>query len=125
MSDIFGNEKSLKESAKPLIKDVQEPWFGYIKSGKKIIEGRLNKGSFQELKKGDIVHWKNIDNIIKTKIISIHHHKDFEKMLKAHRLYNVLPNVRTYKDGVKVYNKFFSPFDVKKYGVLAIKIQKI
>ena len=110
---------------KPLIKEVQEPWFEYIKSGEKTIEGRLNKGSFQELKKGDIVHWKNVDNIIKTKIISIHHHKDFEKMLRAHRLYNVLPGIKTYKDGVKVYNKFFSSSDVKKYGVLAIKIQKI
>ena len=125
MSDILDKENPLKELTKPLIKEVQEPWFGYIKSGRKIIEGRLNKGSFKELKEGDIVHWKNMDNIIKTKIISIHHHKDFEKMLKAHRLYNVLPNVRTYKDGVKVYNKFFSPFDVKKYGVLAIKIRKI
>ena len=111
--------------SKPLIKHVQEPWFGYIKSGKKTIEGRLNKGSFKELTKNDIVHWKNDDKIIKTKIISIHRHKDFEKMLKTHRLYNVLPDVKTYKDGVKVYNKFFSPSDVKKYGVLAIKIKII
>ena len=95
------------------------------KKWKKTIEGRLNKGSFQELKKVDIVYWKNADKIIKTKIISVHHHKDFEKMLKAHRLYKVLPGVKTYKDGVKVYNNFFSPFDVRKYGVLAIKIQKI
>ena len=110
---------------KPLIKHVQEPWFGYIKSGEKNIEGRLNKGSFQELTKGDVVHWKNADNIIKTKIISVHHHKDFGKMLKAHRLYNVLPGVMTYKEGVEVYKKFFSAVDVKKYGVLAIKIKRI
>ena len=109
----------------PLIKHVEEPWFEYIKNGKKIVEGRLNKGNFQGLKKGDIIHWMNLDKIIKTKIISIHHHKDFEKMLKTHCLYNVLPGIRTYKDGVKVYHKFFSPSDVKKYGVLAIKLQKI
>tara|TARA_B100000123_G_scaffold88666_1_gene64353 strand:+ start:3720 stop:4058 length:339 start_codon:yes stop_codon:yes gene_type:complete len=110
---------------KPLIKHVQEPWFGYIKSGKKYIEGRLNKGSFQELKEGDIVHWQNNDNVVKTKIISVHHHKDFEKMLKAHSLCNVLPGVKTYKEGVAVYRKFFSSNDVKKYGVLAIKIKRI
>ena len=34
-----------------------------------IIEGRLNKGSFQELKKGDQFIGK-IDNIVKTKIVS-------------------------------------------------------
>ena len=111
--------------AKPLIKHVQEPWFGYIKSGEKKIEGRLNKGSFQELKKDDIVHWKNGNDIIKTKIISVHHHQDFEKMLKAHRLCNVLPGVKTYQEGVKVYEKFFSSTDVKKYGVLAIKVKPI
>lgn len=68
---------------------------------------------------------ENNDEIIKTKIISIHHHKDFEKMLKAHRLYNVLPSIKTYKDGVNIYNKFYSPTDVKEYGVLAINIQEI
>ena len=111
--------------AKPFIKHVQEPWFGYIKSGEKTIEGRLNKGSFQELTEGDVVHWKNVDKIIKTQIISVHHHNDFEKMLIRHRLFNVLPGVRTYKGGVEVYRKFFSPSDVKKYGVLAIKIKLI
>ena len=109
----------------PLVKHVQEPWFGFIKSGQKNIEGRLNKGSFQELKKGDIVHWKNGDNIVKTKIVSVHHHLDFEKMLKAHSLYNVLPGVKTYKEGIKVYREFFSAADVKKYGVLAIKVKRI
>ena len=65
-------------------KGVQEPWFSLIKKGIKSVEGRLNKGSFQGLKKGDIVHWMNLDKIIKTKIVSIHHHKDFEKMRCVH-----------------------------------------
>lgn len=106
-------------------KHVQEPWFGYIKNGEKIVEGRLNKGSFRKLKKGDIVNWINKDNSIKTKIVSIHHHKDFENMLKQHHLYNCLPGIKTYKEGVEIYKKFFSDSDIKKYGVLAIKIKLI
>ena len=106
-------------------KHVQTRWFNYIKNGKKIVEGRLNKGSFQKLKKGDIVYWKNKNNTVKTKILSLHHHKDFEKMLKQHHLYNCLPGVKTLKEGVAVYKEFFSDSDVKKYGVLAIKIKVI
>ena len=46
-------------------------------------------------------------------------------MLKQHHLYNCLPGVKTYKEGVAVYREFFSDSDVKKYGVLAIKIKLI
>ena len=40
-------------------KHVQDPWFTYIKKGEKIVEGRLNKGSFTEMKVNDIVLWIN------------------------------------------------------------------
>ena len=46
-------------------------------------------------------------------------------MLKQHHLYNCLPGVKTLKEGVAVYKEFFSDSDVKKYGVLAIKIKVI
>jgi len=108
-----------------ITKHVQQPWFSYIKSGEKTIEGRLNKGAFSELCKGDIIKWKNENQIIKTKIISIHHHQNFEKMLRTHKLKNVLPGIKTYRDGVKVYHTFFSHSDIKKYGVLAIKIKRL
>jgi ASC-1-like (ASCH) protein len=35
-----------------LTKYVQDPWFSLIQNGNKIVEGRLNKGNFKELKKG-------------------------------------------------------------------------
>ena len=113
----------------PLIKHVQEPWFGFIKSGEKTIEGRLNKGSFQTLKNGDEVHWTNPDqegdNIIKTEVVSIHYHNDFQNMLKVHQLSNVLPGVKTYEEGIGIYSNFYCLDDIEKYGVIAIKIKKI
>ena len=108
-----------------LIKHVQEPWFNFIKNGQKTVEGRLNKGSFKELNKGDIVIWKNGKKKLKTCIISIHHHKNFNNMLKQHRLSNVLPGIKTFSDGVEIYSKFYSASDVLKYGVLAIKVKVI
>ena len=32
-----------------MIKQVQEPWFSLIETGKKKVEGRLNKGVFKNL----------------------------------------------------------------------------
>ena len=53
----------------------------------KTIEGRLNKGVFSKLKKGDLVNWiktyKNKEYKIKTKIIKIHYFKSFEEMYKG------------------------------------------
>ena len=34
---------------------VSEPWFSYIKNKKKRIEGRLNKGTFSQLQKKEII----------------------------------------------------------------------
>ena len=105
-----------------IIKYVQEPWFSLIKNGKKNIEGRLNKGSFKELKKDSIIIWKNGTNSVKTRIVSIHHHKNFRTMIKQHKLYNVLPGIKTISEGIDIYSEFYPVSDVLKYGVLAIKL---
>lgn len=108
-----------------LEKDVQEPWFSFIAKGIKQIEGRLKKGSFENIKKNDIIIWKNGNKKIKTKIISIHNHKLFENMLKQHSLKKTLPNIKTINDGVNIYRQFYTKKDEEKYGVIAIKIKRI
>lgn len=40
-------------------KNVSEPWFSLIKIGCKKYEGRLNKGDFSEMKKGDYILFTN------------------------------------------------------------------
>jgi ASC-1-like (ASCH) protein len=110
---------------KPLIKDVQDPWFTYISKGLKIVEGRLNKGSFQDINKGDIVIWRNGNKKVKTKVISLHRHATFRNMLRYHRLKNTLPEIKTIAEGEKIYSSFYSSSDVKKYGILAIKLKII
>jgi ASC-1-like (ASCH) protein len=36
-------------------KHLSEPWFSLIKIGSKKCEGRLNKGDFSKMKKGDYI----------------------------------------------------------------------
>lgn len=106
-----------------LTKDVQEPWFSYINNGQKNVEGRLNKGSFSTIKKNDIIIWINGNKKIKTQVVSLHKHSNFTNMLRFHRLKHTLPGVKTFNDGLKIYHSFYKQKDIKKYGVLAIKLK--
>ena len=116
-------------------KYVSEPWFTLIKNGIKTVEGRLNKGDFAEMKKGDTVIWLKSDSsdssddkkFVRTRILDIHHYKSFHDYLKAERLKNTLPinSIKTIENGEKIYYQYYSKKDEKKYGVLAIKLKLI
>lgn len=114
-------------------KHVSEPWFTLIKRGEKIVEGRLNKGEFSQMKKGDIIEWLNNElnkngtkkRPFKTKIIDIKRYKTFEEYLKMERLKNTLPGINRINNGLKIYYKYYTKEDEKKYGILGIKIEVI
>ncbi len=57
---------------------VSEPWFSYLKNKKKKIEGRLNKGTFAQLQKGEIIKFVNNNDSFKAKIKKIVHYNSFE-----------------------------------------------
>lgn len=103
-------------------KSVQEPWFSLIKSGTKTIEGRLCKGDFALMRAGDYVTWANGSHTINTRIKAIYHHKTFATYLKARTLNACLPGVKTIREGVLIYHKFYSRADERKYGICAIEL---
>ena len=123
VSDVSKNNDSNLEPKYTIF--VSDLWFGYIKSGKKTIEGRKNKGDFKEMKIGDIVKWIHSDDSVLTKIVGKNSYKTFKEYLETEGLSNCLPGIDTIEDGVKVYYKYYTPEDEAKYGVLAIKLEKI
>jgi ASC-1-like (ASCH) protein len=106
-----------------LVINVKNPWFNYIKEGRKTIEGRLNKGKFAKFKVGDIVVWENARQTVKTKLVRIEKYDTFSDMLANEGLRHVLPNITTIKDGVDVYRQFYSETKEAEYGVLAIEVE--
>lgn len=114
-------------------KHVSEPWFTLIKKGEKSIEGRLNKGEFSQMNKGDIIEWFNNElnkngtkkRPFKTEIIDIKKYKTFEEYLKKEKLKNTLPGVNRINNGLEIYYKYFTKEDEKKYGILSIKMKVI
>jgi ASC-1-like (ASCH) protein len=103
--------------------NISEPWFTYIQQGKKVIEGRLNKGTFKSLKKGEIITCCNEKKSFNVKIINIKHYNSFEEYLIMEGLKRTLPNIKTLQDGLDIYYKYYNKADEQKYKVLAIYIK--
>ena len=106
-------------------KNLSEPWFSLIKLGIKKCEGRLNKGDFNQMKKGDCIKFVNNDfgflRSFYVKIKSKHYYNSFQEYLENETLDKCLPGIENIEDGVKIYYKYYSKEDEKKYKIVAIK----
>jgi ASC-1-like (ASCH) protein len=111
------------------VKDVQEPWFSLIALGLKTVEGRLNKGSFKDMKVGETVLWTNEQQGFKreilTRISRITKYTGFEDYLQTETLPKCLPGILNIEQGLSVYYKLFLKEDESRYGVLAIEVEII
>lgn len=114
-------------------KFLGEPYFTWMKNGKKTIEGRPNCGSFSKIKKGDIIVWFNDEcgpnarRYLRTKVLSTMFYENYEDMLKKNGIHNIIPykKVRTIKEGVKILYNNYSRKIIEKYGVLAVRVKII
>jgi ASC-1-like (ASCH) protein len=104
-------------------KTLSQPWFDLVKKGKKKYEGRLNKGFFGKLKVGDKFTFVNNGKKINVEVIKILNFDNFEEAYKD--LGNELLPTLMGKSVCEIYNKCYDSKDIKKHGVLAIRIKVI
>ena len=104
---------------------IKQPWFDFIKSGKKTVEGRLNKGLFNRVQQGDNIIWQHNGNECKVRIMYRNVYKSFKDMLENEKLKNVLPNISNIEDGIKIYHQYYPEIKDKerKFGVVAIGME--
>ena len=97
-----------------------DPWFGFLKSGRKVVEGRINNKKYNNLKEGDLIKMTKESEYISLKVNNINKYGSFREMLENETLERVLPEVESIDDGVKIYREFYSEEVEKEKGVLAI-----
>jgi len=105
---------------------VRDPWFGFIKSGIKKVEGRLNRGLFARLRVNDLVVWENKGQKIRTRITKKIIYPSFYKMIDKEGIENVLPQ-QGFVDidqAVAVYRQWYSEKD-EKGGVVGIHLELV
>ena len=105
-------------------------YFNYIKNCIKLYETRVYDEKRQKIKLLDIItfHERDTKNKFTVKIIELSWFSSFEEAIKTVGIKKVLPNVRSLKDGVKIYESFSHKEGnykkgAKKYGVLRMKFK--
>lgn len=104
-------------------------YYNYIKNKEKIYETRIFDEKRQKLKLLDVVTFyeKETKNSFKARITELSFFKNFKDAIQPVSIKKVLPNAKSLKEGVEIYNKFphgeggtFKDA-AKKYGVLRMK----
>lgn len=106
---------------------LNDPWFNFMKTEKKIYEGRRNTEKIRSIKIGDIIEIshhvnKSIDpfNVV---VDEIYHFPTFEEALNVLPIDKILPieNIDVAK-GIEIYLKYVSLKTQLKDGVVMLKV---
>jgi ASC-1-like (ASCH) protein len=119
MLPFFFNIKNMQK----ISINVQEPYYSFIVNGKKTVEGRLNKGKFTSIQKGDILVLAPENT--EFEVIEKNIYKSFKEMIESEGVENVIPDKSNIEEATNVYHKFYSKEQESEFGVSAIKIKKI
>lgn len=107
--------------------NLRAPYFRMVQSGRKTVEGRLNKPELHSLKVGERIRFQReheTKNFVNVKVISLRTYPTFREMLDKEGLHRCLPDVKSLDEGVRLYHSFPSYYEKEKlYGALAIRIQ--
>lgn len=128
---LLGGTKESSDDSDMEIKftdHLSEPWFSLIQLRLKTVEGRLNKGRFQELNEGDIVEWINDDfkhRSVKTRITGKRKYKTFAEYLEKEGLPKCLPGMPSLEHGLSVYFKYYTKEKEAEFGIVAIELEVI
>ena len=105
-------------------KNLYEPWFSLIKLGIKIVEGRLNKGKFANMKPVYIILFTNnelgFERKFTIKIKNMTYYDNFKMYLENETLEKCLPGIDNIEDGLNVYYKYYKKSDELKYKIKAL-----
>lgn len=104
-----------------------EPYFTFLKNGKKTIEGRICEGKYAQICAGEQIQVftnDETDSVI-VEIVRVTRYASFLEMLETEDLHKVLPDAKSVEHGAEVYRRFYSVEEEAKFGVVAIKVRLI
>ena len=102
-----------------LVLNVQEPYYSFIKSGKKVVEGRLGKSKYSSLKPGDLIKINDLE----VEVTSLRSYPSFGDMLTHEGIERVIPDAKSLEEAVDVYYRFYKKADEERFGVVGISIK--
>ncbi len=103
-----------------------EPYFTLLKNGQKTVEARIRKGKYRNIKPGDqiTVYDNKETDSVETVVKRVTIYKSIKDMLTSESIKELLPDVDSIYQGIRVYRQFYTPEQEKQYGVVAIEVEK-
>jgi ASC-1-like (ASCH) protein len=102
---------------------VGSPWFDYICAGRKRFEGRRNYHPYAVGERLRIAHADKRGRAVDARIAGLHFYPSFNAALRALPLEQVLPDVASVEEGVKIYQEYVSLDTQARDGVVMIEIE--
>lgn len=108
-----------------------------IISGRKTVEGRLNRSKFAAYMPGDMIRLRRdirqsdgalIDgepDAAQVTIVAVRHYATFIEMVSAEGFQKVIPQAATAQEAADEYDKYYPAEDQAQYGVLAIEVKLV
>lgn len=108
-----------------------------IISGRKTIEGRLNRGKFALYQVGDIISlrrdYRDEDGVLCdgepdaafVEVAAVRKYKTFFDMVETEGYARVIPYATSAREAADEYDKYYSAEDQRAYGVLAIEVRHL
>lgn len=108
-----------------------------IIAGRKTVEGRLCRGKFADYKVGDIISlrrdYRDENGVLhegepdqaRVRISAVREYKTFLEMVTVEGYEKVIPSAASPDEAAAEYNKYYSLAEQRRYGVLAIEIERI
>ncbi len=97
---------------------IHKVWEEEIAAGRKKVEGRLWRGRFRRILRGDKLRLGSVEAIVRAVVW----YPSFRAMLVGEGVEAVVPGARNREEAMKVYRQIYSEDEEKRYGVVAFRL---
>ncbi|GEM_PF-2879689 len=110
------------------ISALSDPYYDYVRDGKKTWEIRLKKGGWENVTPGDAVllfrHGGRGEFIV-VEIIERREFKGIAEALESVGVQNAIPQAQSVSEALSEYRRFYSEEKERKLGVVALRVRTV
>ncbi len=110
-----------------LIINCADPWYSYLESGKKEVEGRKGQDKYRQLKTDDIIVFKCVgeNKQFYATVLKVDVFKNLDDYLTSVTLAKALPGVTTMEEARRIYYQWSTSQEIEEQGFVGIWIKVI
>lgn len=97
---------------------IHKVWEEEIAAGRKKVEGRLWRGRFRQILRGDKLKLGSVETTVKVVVW----YPSFKAMLIGEGVEAVIPKAGSLEEAMDVYRQIYSEAEEKRYGVVAFRL---